>query len=129
MWRIQQNDSPEDYVVGTGISHTVKEVVEQAFSYADLDWQEYVEIDSRYFRPAEVDVLEADATRAREQLGWEPKVDFTELIAIMVDADMEAIGLTPIGRGRDILASKFPAWHRWDSAVSTTLLEASHRFE
>ena len=129
MWRIQQNDRPDDFVVGTGISHTVKEFVEQAFSYADLDWQEYVEIDSRYFRPAEVDVLEADATRAREQLGWEPKVDFTELIAIMVDADMEAIGLTPIGRGRDILASKFPAWHRWDSAVSTTLLEASHRFE
>ena len=81
--------------------------VEAAFAYAGLDWRAYVEIDPRYFRPTDVACLQADATKARGQLGWEPKVTFEELIAIMVDADMEALGLQPIGAGQHTLATKF----------------------
>ena len=119
MWLILNNDHPDDFVIGTGESHTVQEFVAGAFAYADLDWREYVEIDQRYFRPTEVDVLRADASKARAELGWEPKVDFEELIAIMVDADIEAVGLSPIGKGRHILKAKFDDWHQWGTAMSS----------
>jgi len=88
MWLMLQQDQPEDYVVGTGEAHTVREFVELAFAHAGLDWKEYVEIDPRYYRPAEVDSLRADASKARRQLGWEPQVSFHELVRIMVDADI-----------------------------------------
>jgi GDPmannose 4,6-dehydratase len=88
MWTMVQQDTPGDFVIGTGESHSVHEFVEEAFSYAGLDWQEHVRIDPRYFRPAEVDALEADASRARIELGWEPKVGFRELVRMMVDADI-----------------------------------------
>jgi len=91
-----------------------------------LEWQKYVAIDPRYFRPTEVDVLQADATKARLTLRWEPKVTFEELIAIMVDADLEALGLQPGGRGQRILAAKFAGWHQWPSAV-TSLYHNTHR--
>jgi len=91
MWLILQQDHPDDYVIGTGEAHSVEEFVQEAFSYANLDWQEYVEIDPRYFRPTEVESLLADAAKAREKLGWEPKIGFKELVRIMVDADMEAL--------------------------------------
>ena len=78
---------PDDYVVGTGESHTVREFVEEALACADLDWRDHVEIDPRYFRPAEVDSLRADASKARGRLGWEPAVKFAELVRMMVEAD------------------------------------------
>ena len=89
MWRMLQQDSPDDYVVGTGESHTVRELAETAFRMLDLDWAEFVEIDPRYFRPTEVDRLEGDARKARERLGWEPSVSFEELVRMMVDHDLE----------------------------------------
>ena len=118
MWLMLQQDEPDDYVVGTGESHSVKEFLEEAFSYADLDCKEYVEIDPRYFRPTEVEFLLAYAAKARGKLGWEPKITFRELVRIMVDADMEAVGLKPIGEGKAILDRKFGGWHRWEANVA-----------
>ncbi len=89
MWLMVQQDSPDDYVIGTGESHSVREFVELAFAHAGLDWREFVEIDIRYFRPAEVDFLLADASKARQKLGWEATVTFKELVRIMVDADLQ----------------------------------------
>lgn len=103
MWRILQHDRPEDFVVGTGRSHSVREFLEEAFAYAGIDWKEHVKIDSKYFRPTEVEHLIADASKAKKLLGWEPKVTFRELVRIMVDADMEEAGLDPPGEGRKIL--------------------------
>ena len=118
MWLMLQQDKPDDYVIGTGESHSVQEFLEEAFGYADLDWRRYVEIDSRYFRPTDVAFLLADPSKARERLGWEPKVAFKELVKIMVDADMEAIGMKSPGQGVQILKKKFSGWHRWDSAIT-----------
>jgi GDPmannose 4,6-dehydratase len=89
MWRMLQQDSPDDYVVATGESHSVREFVESAFGYAGLDWQEYVAFHPRYVRPTEVDVLQGDASRARALLGWQPTVTFDELVRMMVDHDLE----------------------------------------
>jgi len=88
MWLMLQQDQPDDYVIATGETHSVREFLQEAFSCADLDWREYVEIDPRYFRPAEVDLLIGDASKAKSKLGWEPKVSFRELARLMVDADM-----------------------------------------
>jgi GDPmannose 4,6-dehydratase len=87
MWLMLQQEKPDDYVIGTGEAHSVREFVELAFATVDLDWHEYVEIDSRYFRPAEVDYLCADTAKARKVLSWEPTVSFKELVCIMVSAD------------------------------------------
>lgn len=103
MWLMLQQDKPEDYVVGTGETHSVREFVEEAFGYAGLDWKEYVKIDPRYIRPTETEVLIADSSKARRELGWEPKVTFKELVRIMIDADMEALELEPPGEGKAIL--------------------------
>ncbi|HEY7914633.1 MAG TPA: GDP-mannose 4,6-dehydratase [Blastocatellia bacterium] len=89
MHSIMQADEPGDFVIATGESHSVKDFLDETFSYLDLDWNEYVEIDPRYYRPAEVDRLMGDASRARSVLGWEPTVDFRQLVRIMVDYDME----------------------------------------
>jgi GDPmannose 4,6-dehydratase len=121
MWRILQQDVPSDYVLGTGEAHTVREFLDEAFRYLDLDWNEYVDTDRRYCRPAEVDFLCADASKARELLGWEPKIKFTELVQIMVDADVEAIGVKPKGAGCQILSEKFSDWHQWRGSVSNCL--------
>jgi GDPmannose 4,6-dehydratase len=91
MWLMLQQDKPEDFVIATGETHSVREFLEEAFSYMDLDWREYVEIDPRYFRPTEVDALQGDAAKARQRLGWEPRVAFKELVHIMVDADLQAL--------------------------------------
>jgi len=104
MWRMLQQDEADDYVVGTGETHSVREFLEEAFAYACLDWQEHVKIDQRYFRPLETELLIADASKARQKLGWQPKVTFKELVRIMVDADMEAVGLQAPGEGKAILA-------------------------
>ncbi len=91
MWLMVQQDEPGDYVIGTGETHTVREFVEGAFARVKLDWREFVDIDPRYFRPAEVDCLLADASKARRVLGWEPAVKFADLIHLMVDADLREI--------------------------------------
>jgi GDPmannose 4,6-dehydratase len=89
MWLMMQAEEPDDYVIATGETHSVKEFLEEAFGLLDLDWREHVEIDPRYFRPAEVDLLLGDSTKARTILGWEPKVGFNELVRIMVDSDLK----------------------------------------
>ena len=89
MWLMLQQDKPDDYVVATGESRSVREFVKEVFDYLDLDWQKYVEIDPRYFRPTEVDYLEGDASKAKKVLKWKPKVTFGELVRMMVDADMK----------------------------------------
>jgi GDPmannose 4,6-dehydratase len=91
MWLMLQQDSPDDYVVATGEAHTVREFVELAFAAVDLDWKEYVEIDPRYFRLAEVDYLLGDASKAQKVLGWEPAVTFKKLVHLMVEADMKEL--------------------------------------
>ena len=88
MWLMLQADEPDDYVVATGEMHSVRELLDEAFGHLDLDWTQHVEIDPRYFRPAEVDELLGDASKAREKLGWEPKVGFAELVRIMVESDL-----------------------------------------
>jgi GDPmannose 4,6-dehydratase len=91
MWLMLQQDQPEDYVVGTGTMHTVEEFVRIAFDHVGLDWQKHVVIDPQFYRPAEVDVLLADATKAHEKLHWEPSVSFEELVRMMVDGDMALV--------------------------------------
>lgn len=91
MWLMLQQDQPDDFVIATGENHSVKEFLEAAFSYKGLDWRDYVEVDSRYFRPAEVDELLGDPTKAKTRLGWQPKIGFQELVKMMVDYDMEDI--------------------------------------
>lgn len=91
MWLMLQQDQPDDYVVATGETHTVREFLAHAFSHVDLDWKEFVKHDERYERPAEVDLLVGDPAKAKRQLGWEPKVKFAELVKIMVDADLELL--------------------------------------
>lgn len=94
VWRMMQQGNPEDYVIGTGEVHTVREFLEEAFRLAGIpDWRKYVEIDPRYFRPAEVPLLIADSKKAREKLGWEPKVRFKDLVKIMLEADCKAEGI------------------------------------
>jgi GDPmannose 4,6-dehydratase len=88
-WRMLQADEPDDYILATGETHSVREFLDEAFGYVGLDWNEYVKIDERYFRPAEVDVLLGDASKAKEKLGWEPTVRFAELVRMMVDHDRE----------------------------------------
>jgi GDPmannose 4,6-dehydratase len=89
MWMMMQAEQPDDYVIATGETHSVREFLEEAFGYLGLDWEKYVEIDPRYFRPAEVDLLLGDPTKAKTILGWEPKVGFRELVKIMIDSDMK----------------------------------------
>jgi len=98
MWMMLQTEEPDDYVVATGEKHSVREALEVAFAHAGLDPDEHVEIDPRYFRPAEVDSLLGDASKAREKLGWEPKVRFRELIELMVDADVASLDEQLSGR-------------------------------
>jgi len=88
-WRMLQSDEPDDYVLATGETHTVEEFLAEAFTYVGLDWRDYVTIDPRYFRPAEVDLLIGDYSKAKAELGWEPTVRFTELVRMMVDGDRE----------------------------------------
>ena len=89
MWLMLQQDEPDDYVVATGESHSVRDFVELAFAEAGLDWNRHVEIDARYFRPTEVDALRGDATKAQQRLGWVPRVGFKELVKMMVTHDLD----------------------------------------
>ena len=89
MWLMLQQDKAEDFVIATGECHTVRDFLDEAFGYLEIDWKKHVEIDPRYFRPAEVDELRGDMDKARLVLGWEPKVKFHELVRMMVKADLE----------------------------------------
>jgi len=91
MWAMLQQEKPDDYVIATGQTHSVEEFLSEAFSHVNLDWHDYVELDPKYLRPAEVDLLIGDATKARQDLGWEPKVTFKELVRLMVDADVSLV--------------------------------------
>ena len=94
MWLMLQQDQPDDYVVATGETHSVRDFLNLAFRYVNLNWEDYVEFDDRYLRPSEVDLLMGDPTKAKQQLGWQPSVTFKQLVAIMVDADLQVLGLT-----------------------------------
>jgi len=111
IYKMLQNDKPGDFVLGIGESHSVKEFIEETFSYAGLDWEKYVKIDPRYCRPTEVQELVADSAKAKRELGWQPRIGFKELVRIMMDADMRKLGLKSIGEGDKILKERFP--HRW----------------
>lgn len=117
MWKMLQHDRPGDYVIGTGEAHSVREFLDEAFGYVGLDWNAYVRIDARYFRPTEVDYLLADAAKARQELGWEPRIYFKDLVRIMVDADLELSGLPAPGAGRQALEANHGRWHRWEDQV------------
>lgn len=129
MWKMLQQDAPDDYVVGSGVAPTIKEFVQESFAYADLDWEQYVEIDERYFRPTEVDYLLADSSKAQRELDWNPKVTYQQLVRIMVDADLQAVGLEPIGDGLKVLEESFGPWHRWDTSVTAVLNSSGNGFE
>ena len=111
MWRILQSEKPENYVVGTGQAHSVREFVETAFSYVGLNSEDYTRTDKRYVRPLDPSILMADSSKASRRLGWKPKVAFQDLVKIMVDAEMRRIGLPPVGEGDKILGKTFP--ERW----------------
>jgi len=98
MWRMLQQEAPRDYVIGTGEMHTVREFVECAFRHVRLDWREFVESDLRYLRPAEVEALQADASRARRELGWSHRVGFERLVGLMVDAELAEVDRQASGR-------------------------------
>lgn len=119
MWKMLQYENPGDFVIGTGEAHSVREFLEESFGYVGLDWNEYVLIDPRYFRPLEVDYLLADASLARNSFGWEPRVYFHELVRVMVDADLELQGIPSPGEGRRILKKHHGPWHRWEDQVIT----------
>lgn len=116
MWKILQQPKADDFVIATGEAHSVREFLETAFRYGGLgDYQKYVEIDSRYFRPAEVEILVGDIAKAKEILGWQPKIKFQDLVKIMIDADFKRLNLTSPGEGDKILKEKFPdKWWRVD---------------
>jgi GDPmannose 4,6-dehydratase len=111
MWQMLQSEMPEDFVLGTGEAHSGRDFVEKAFSYAGLDWTDSVKIDPRYFRPTEVEELVSDPNKAKKKLQWNPKVGFADLVKIMIDADLRAMGLEPIGDGDAIPQKMFP--NRW----------------
>ena len=117
MHLLLQQDEPDDFAIGTGEAHSVRDFLDEAFGYVGMDWHKYVEIDPRYFRPTEVDYLLCDPTKARTKLGWEPKIKFHELVRIMVDADLELLNLPKPGEGKRIIDEKFNGWHRWDHQV------------
>ena len=119
MWMMLQHDEPMDLVIGTGESRTVREFLAEAFGYVGLDYEEYVRIDPKYYRPTEVDYLLGDPQKANELLGWQPKVQFQELVRIMIDADLELEGLTAPGEGKRVVDEKFGDWHDWQHQVIT----------
>lgn len=115
MWRILQQDHADDYVIGIGETHSVREYLEAAFSYIGLDLDQHVRIDPRYFRPTEVEVLTANPEKSRQALGWDPKVKFDDLVKIMLDADLRAAGLEAPGEGDAVIRRCFPEkWWKGD---------------
>ena len=116
IWTMLQQEGSSDLAIGTGESHSVREFAEAAFGYAGLDWEDHVEIDERYLRPTDVAHLRAEPIEAREMLGWDPQITFSELVKIMVDGDLEAVGVTAPGEGRAVVENKLVGWHSWDKS-------------
>jgi GDPmannose 4,6-dehydratase len=115
MWKILQQKEADDYVLGTGETHSVREFLNATFEYAGLNVKKHVKIDPKYFRPTEVEVLISDPKKARKKFGWKPKIRFDDLVKIMVDSDMRATGLSPVGDGDAILKKTFPKkWWKAD---------------
>ncbi len=115
MHNMLQMDTPEDYVLGTGDTHTVREFIEEAFGYVGLDWRDFVKEDPQYLRPTEVDILVSDPKKANTLLKWQPRISFKNLVRIMVDADMRKLGMEPKGDGDVVLREKFPQkWWKGD---------------
>ncbi len=112
MWLMLQQEKPDDYVIGTGETHSIKEFLNESFSYLDLDWKEYIEIDSRYFRPTEVENLRADPSKAKKELNWTARISFKELVKIMVDYDLELLGLSSPAQGQKIIKQNGLVWHQ-----------------
>ena len=110
MWKMLQKETPDDYVIGTGETHSVEEFVDEAFKYVNLDRQKHVVIEPKYFRPTEVQELKADSSKARKKLNWAPKITFRDLVKIMVDADLEMMGLDAPGQGKKIALEKGFLW-------------------
>jgi len=102
MWQMLQLDKPDDFVIATGETHSVREFLEEAFAYAGLDWKSCVELDPRYLRPTEVDILQGDSSKAREAFGWRPKTDFKSLVHLMADADRKILALQLQGKAEEI---------------------------
>ncbi|AFY73209.1 GDP-mannose 4,6-dehydratase [Synechococcus sp. PCC 7502] len=113
MWLMLQQEQPDDYVVATGETHSIREFLDVAFGYVDLKWEDYVEIDPRYFRPAEVELLLGDPTKAKQKLNWKPSVNFKELVYLMVDADMQALGLKSPNQTTDIATLRQNSVSSW----------------
>src|SRR5436309_2741786 len=112
MWRMLQRPQPTDYVVGTGETHTVRELCEVAFAHVGLDWKKFVKVDPRFVRPAEVDTLQADPAKAKRELGWAPRVDFRALVTLTVDADLDPV----TGYAASKLGVELAAWQMWRAA-------------
>jgi GDPmannose 4,6-dehydratase len=110
MWLMLQQEAPADLVFGTGYTHSVQEFVEEAFGYVKLNWRDYVSVDPRYFRPTEVETLQADPSEAKRRLGWEARVTFRDLIRVMVDAELEAIGWPAPGEGKRCVTNGQLGW-------------------
>jgi GDPmannose 4,6-dehydratase len=110
MWRMLQAEEPDDYVIGTGETHSVDEFLEQALAYVALDRGKYVKTDPRYFRPTEVNELRADSSKAKNKLQWLPRITFKDLVKIMVDADLELLGINSPGEGKRIARENGLAW-------------------
>jgi len=113
VWVTSQQDEPDDFVLGTGESHSVREFLSEAFGYVGLNWEDSVKIAPCYFRPTEVNYLLAEPEKARNILDWEPKIKSHELVKIIMDADLESMGLDCPGRGKEIIYKKNEGWHQW----------------
>ena len=110
MWKMLQLDKPENFVIGTGETHHIYEFVEEAFNYVNLNYKDYVEIDKKYFRPTEVDLLLADVNKSKRILNWDPKIKFSELVKIMIDYDMKKLQLEPPGEGLKLVEKNGFNW-------------------
>ena len=132
IWRLPgrclQQEMADDFVIGIGEreAHSVLEFVKEAFSYAGrLDWRDHVRVSERYMRPLEVQRLVANTAKAQRELQWQPRIRFADLVAIMVDADMEALGLQAPGTGKTILRDKLGHWQQWHNSVSNVVARGS----
>ena len=110
MWSMLQHEKPDDFVLGTGETHSIKEFLDEAFEYLNMDWKDYVEIDSRYFRPTEVEYLKADYSKAKKEIGWTPRITFKDLVKIMVDYDLKMQNQLSPKEGSKILKNKGLDW-------------------
>ena len=116
MWAILQHEKPDDFVIGTGETHSIKEFLDEAFGYLNMDWKDYVEIDPRYFRPTEVEYLKADYSKAKKEIGWTPRITFKDLVKVMVDYDLKIQNLPSPKEGSEILKNKGLAWIKYSKS-------------